>query len=168
MNYCKTRFEGIPFFSSVLKKRPAAFARICGSRDYPDIHGIVRFYQTRYGTLVAAEVFGLPKKCGECSSPIFAFHIHEGGECSGSCSDPFAQAEGHYNPENCEHPYHAGDMPPLFGNDGYAFLIFLTERFCVKEIIGHTVIIHSNPDDFMTQPSGNSGTKIACGVIKSA
>jgi len=42
----------------------------------------------------------------------------------------------------------------------------LSDRFCVKEIIGRTVIIHSSPDDFYTQPSGNAGTKIACGVIQ--
>lgn len=72
----------------------------------------------------------------------------------------------HYNPDNCQHLYHAGDMPPLFGVDGSAVLLFLTNRFSVEEIIGRTVIIHARPDDFMTQPSGNSGEKIACGVIR--
>ena len=57
-------------------------------------------------------------------------------------------------------------MPPLFWNNGYAFQMFLTDRFTVKEIIGKTVIIHDNADDFTTQPSGNSGEKIACGVIE--
>lgn len=80
--------------------------------------------------------------------------------------DPFSNAMAHYNPENCPHPYHAGDMPPLFGNQGYAFLMFLTDRFMVRNVIGKTVIIHDNPDDFTTQPSGNSGAKIACGVIQ--
>lgn len=79
--------------------------------------------------------------------------------------DPFADAMSHYNPNDCEHPHHAGDLPPLFGNDGFALLLFLTSRFSVDEIIGKTVIIHDQPDDFTTQPSGNSGTKIACGVI---
>lgn len=72
----------------------------------------------------------------------------------------------HYDPEGCEHPYHSGDLPPLFGNDGLALSIFLTNRFSVGEIIGKTVLIHERPDDFTTQPSGNSGMKIACGVIK--
>lgn len=57
-------------------------------------------------------------------------------------------------------------MPPLFGNNGYAFSIFLTNRFCVCEIIGRTVIIHLHPDDFHSQPSGALETKIACGLIK--
>lgn len=166
MNYCQKRFQGIPFFSSVMNRKPNAFAHICGSQDYPDIHGMVHFYQTRCGVLVVSEVFGLPVKSDMCSSPIFAFHIHEGCECTGTSADPFADAKGHYNPDNCLHPYHAGDMPPLFGNNGYAFASFLTERFCVREVIGRTVIIHRDPDDFMTQPSGNAGAKIACGIIQ--
>jgi len=63
------------------------------------------------------------------------------------------------------HPHHAGDLPPLFGNNGYALSMFLTTRFSVSEIIGRTVILHSAPDDFTSQPAGNSGVKIACGVI---
>ena len=80
-------------------------------------------------------------------------------------NDPFPHSGTHYNPNGCPHPYHAGDMPPLFGADGYAFLTFVTSRFTVNEIVGKTVIIHSSPDDFTTQPSGNSGEKIACGLI---
>ena len=80
--------------------------------------------------------------------------------------EAFADAMSHYNPMGCEHPYHAGDLPPLFGSNGSALLLFLTDRFSVKEVIGKTVIIHDRPDDFTTQPSGNSGTKIACGVIR--
>jgi len=80
-------------------------------------------------------------------------------------SAPFPQSGTHYNPNNCPHPYHAGDMPPLFGADGYAFLSFVTSRFTANEVIGKTIIIHSQPDDFKTQPSGDSGEKIACGVI---
>jgi len=100
-----------------------------------------------------------------CSAPVFGFHIHGGSSCSGNRTDPFAAAGEHYNPRGCEHPFHAGDMPPLFGNNGYAFQIFLTDRFSVNEIIGKTVIIHSGPDDFASQPGGNSGERIACGQI---
>lgn len=57
-------------------------------------------------------------------------------------------------------------MPPLFENNGYAYLSFLTNRFHIKDIIGKTVIIHDMPDDFRTDPSGNSGNKIACGIIQ--
>ena len=100
-----------------------------------------------------------------CRGAIFGFHIHSGSQCGGNMQDPFADAGEHYNPNGCMHPYHAGDMPPLFGNNGYAFQIFLTDRFTVNDIIGKTVIIHSEPDDFRTQPGGNSGSRIACGQI---
>ena len=73
----------------------------------------------------------------------------------------------HYNPGNCPHPAHAGDMPPLMTDGGgYAWMAFYTKRITMSEVIGRTVVIHSNPDDFHSQPSGNSGKKIACGVIK--
>jgi Cu-Zn family superoxide dismutase len=102
---------------------------------------------------------------GKCKENIFAFHIHDGKSCTGNDTDPFANAKSHYNPHECSHPQHAGDLPPLFGNDGYAWSAILTNRFSIDEIIGNTIIIHSKPDDFTTQPSGNSGEKIACGVI---
>lgn len=81
-------------------------------------------------------------------------------------SDPFADAMSHYNPNGCGHPNHAGDLPLLFGNNGFALSLFLTNRFYIDEVIGRTVILHDHPDDFTTQPAGNSGTKIACGVIR--
>ena len=84
----------------------------------------------------------------------------------GNAEDPFADALTHYNPNDCEHPNHAGDLPPLFDNSGYSFQTVLTNRFTVKEIIGKTIIIHAMPDDFKTQPSGDSGMKIACGKIR--
>ena len=93
-------------------------------------------------------------------------HIHEGGACTG---DGFADTGGHYNPAGADHPCHAGDLPPLFATGGgRAELRVLTDRFSVREIIGRTVVIHSGPDDFTTQPAGNAGSKIACGVIQPA
>jgi Cu-Zn family superoxide dismutase len=127
--------------------------------------GTVRLYQTRYGVLVHAEVAGLPSGAGACAGKVFGFHIHEGDACRGNREDPFADAKGHYNPHGCEHPAHAGDLPPLFGNNGYALSVFLTDRFTVDEVIGRTVIIHGGVDDFTSQPAGNAGAKIACGRI---
>lgn len=156
---------GLMSLTSMLWQLPHAAAMVKGSEKYPEIKGQVRFYQTRQGVLVAAEVTGLPQPEGLCESPIFAFHIHSGGSCSGNGQDPFAEAMTHYNPGDCAHPYHAGDLPPLFGNNGYALSVFLTDRFTVHEIMEKTVIIHANLDDFTTQPSGNAGEKIACGMI---
>ena len=157
--------QAFPNFGGLLGRRPQAWTEVRGSEQYPDIRGSVRFYQTVYGVLTVAEIQGLPSPAGACEAPIFGFHIHEGESCTGNAEDPFADAQMHWNPNGCPHPYHAGDLPPLFGANGYAFLACLSHRFSVEEIIGRTVIIHSRPDDFTTQPSGNSGTKIACGKI---
>lgn len=151
----------------LFRKRPQAVSNVKGSLDYPNIRGSVKFYQTRRGVIVLAEISGLPMAQEGCMEPIFGFHIHGGARCTGNAEDPFADAGMHYNPEGCPHPYHAGDMPPLFGNNSFAFLAFLTNRFTTKEIIGKTVVIHSSPDDFTSQPAGNAGLKIACGEIKS-
>ena len=72
----------------------------------------------------------------------------------------------HYNPKNCAHPFHAGDLPPLLENNGYAYMSVLVNKFKINDIIGKVLIIHDMPDDFTSQPSGNSGSKIACGKIE--
>lgn len=143
-----------------------AEAIIKGSEKYPKIKGYVRFSRVKKGVLVSVFISGLPLPENKCDRRIFAFHIHSGGSCSGNFSDPFADANGHYNPDNCPHPFHSGDMPPLFSANGKTALAFLSDSFTIDEIIGKTVIIHSGTDDFHTQPSGNSGEKIACGVIE--
>ncbi len=153
-------------YLSVFLGKPQASAEIYGSEDYPEIEGNTYFYQTKNGVIVGTEVSGLPNPKNACESPVFGFHIHEGAACTGNEDDTFASVMNHYNPNACLHPFHAGDLPPLFGANGYSFFIFLTDRFTADEIIGKTIIIHSKPDDFTTQPSGNPGTKIACGVIK--
>lgn len=153
---------------SVFRRNADARAYIKGSCKYPNITGTVRFYQLCGCVMVAAEIDGLPAGEKPCGEPIFAFHIHEGKECSGNKDDRFANAKGHYNPDDCPHPYHAGDMPPLFGVNGRAFLAFVTDRFKVNDILGRAVIIHKMDDDFHTQPSGNAGEKIACGIVDSA
>ena len=153
----------------ILRRTPDARALVKGSAAYPNLMGTVSFFGTSSGVLVLADFKGLPAGTGNCrAGSIFAFHIHEGGSCTGSAQDPFADADGHYNPGTCPHPYHAGDMPPLFGNNGIAWTAFLTDRFKVPEIVGRTVVVHASPDDFTTQPSGNSGAKIACGIIEPA
>lgn len=148
-----------------LCRRPDAQATIRGSERFPGLSGLVRFYQTRRGVLVYAEVSGLPQSAEACGNGFLAFHIHSGEACAGSREDPFADAQSHYNPGECPHPAHAGDLPPLLASHGYALQVFLTDRFTVREIIGRTVIIHAGPDDFTTQPAGSAGSKIACGQI---
>jgi Cu-Zn family superoxide dismutase len=160
--------QSITRFFPFLQRRPDAVAEVAGGRETPRLRGTVRFYQTPQGVLVLAEISGLPDKVCRCEEHIFAFHIHSGGSCSGSADEPFSAAQGHFNPECCPHSAHAGDMPPLFSNRGYAFQAFLTDRFTVLEILGRTVIIHDGTDDFTSQPAGNAGARIACGVIRKA
>lgn len=123
------------------------------------VRGEVKFYQKHGAVLVIADISGLPDNN---PSGFFAFHIHEGSSCLGA---GFSETKSHYNPKNAPHPQHSGDLPPLLSTDGKAYLAVLTNRFTVKEITGKTVVIHSRPDDFNSQPAGNAGTKIACGVI---
>lgn len=138
-----------------------AVAKIKGSEKYPCLKGVVTLCQTDEGVMIKAEVCNLPK-----GDMVFGFHIHEGKECTGNEEDFFTSAKAHYNPKGVQHPYHAGDLPPLFGNNGYARMSVLTDRFRLCEIVDRVIIIHSGADDFTTQPGGNSGEKIACGVIK--
>ena len=150
--------------SEILNSYPSAFATINGSEKYPKVYARMHFYQKEDFVIVATEAEGLPEN--QYGSGVFGFHIHSGESCTGDETDPFKNALTHYNPKGYPHPYHAGDMPPLFGEKGKAFSVFMTKRFSVEDIIGKTVIIHSMPDDFTTQPAGNSGEKIACGIIR--
>lgn len=137
--------------------RPNAVAFVRGGRDFPDLWGEVRFYQKAKGVWVVAHIWGLPQDAG-----FLGFHIHEGSHCTGV---DFAETDGHYNPAGVKHPDHAGDLPPLFSCDGEAYQAVLTCRFRVRDVLNRTVVIHQNPDDFHSQPSGNAGRMIACGII---
>ena len=153
-------------FADLLRfKTPAAVAWVKGGALAPALSGLVRFYDTPYqGVLVEAEIFGLPNKSTPGSTDFYAMHIHQNGDCS----DNFTRTGEHYNPTGQPHPNHAGDLPPLMGNEGYAWMSFYDKRFSVADIMGRSLVIHSLPDDFTTQPSGNSGAKIACGAIEKA
>ncbi len=148
-------------FSRLFRRSPNAIAVINGIEECAQIRGFVRFYDVRDGVIVRAEITGLPVCRDKCCSQVFGFHIHTNGDCG----DGFSRTGGHYDSHGCPHSYHSGDMPPLFGVNGKAASVFLTDRFTVGEIIGRSVVIHSAPDDFTSQPAGNSGRKIACGVI---
>ena len=142
-----------------------AKAEIKGSTDFPNINGFVYFRETKQGVMVTTKINGLPKPQNNCTGRFFGFHIHEGASCNGNSQDEFANANAHLNPTNCLHPYHIGDLPPLVENNGYSYMEVLINKFKISDIIGKVIIIHDMPDDFTSQPSGNSGTKIACGKI---
>lgn len=151
------------FSMSILNDMPEATALMQGGRQYPGITGIVNFYRTRWhsGVMVEVELAGLPNTA--IYSPRFlAMHIHE----NGNCTNNFSETGMHYNPTKAVHPYHLGDLPPVLNSNGYAFMAFYDGYLELEKLIGRSVVIHGKRDDFTSQPSGDAGDKIACGVIQ--
>jgi superoxide dismutase, Cu-Zn family len=129
--------------------------------------GTIRFVQSGGKVLVSGEVRGL-KPNGE-----HGFHVHEKGDCS---SPDGNSAGGHFNPTGAPHgshdmgPHHAGDLPSLKANaQGIATFKFESSTISVgsgaTDVVGKGLIVHRDPDDFKTQPTGNSGPRLACAVI---
>ena len=148
-----------------------AYAAIAAGPDYPSITGFVTFMDVPGGVRVCADVAGLPayKPATAGKQPVgpFGFHIHEKGNCDiGNPATPFEASGGHWNPTNQPHGNHAGDFPVLAASNGRAIMCFISDRFRVMDVLGKSAVIHENPDDYRTQPAGNSGKRIACGVIK--
>ena len=148
-----------------------ATAVLIGGPLAPRINGMVRFKDVPGGVEVFLHVEGLPpyQPAREGRPPVgpHGFHIHEKGDCTvGDPANPFTAAGPHWNPDHQPHGNHAGDLPVLFSNCGLASMTFFTNRFKVAEIVGRSVIIHENPDDYRTQPDGADGRRLACGVIR--
>jgi len=129
--------------------------------------GTVRFAQAGDRVRVMGEVRGL--KAGA----EHGFHVHEKGDCS---SPDGTSAGGHFNPGGQPHgragagPHHAGDLPSLKADAaGVAKFSFESTAFRLgggaNDIIGRGLIVHRDPDDYTTQPTGNSGPRLACAVI---
>jgi Cu-Zn family superoxide dismutase len=131
-----------------------ARAEILGNALASNLKGIVEFFPWNDGTLVRVSVTNLPAN----PDGFFAFHIHEGSTCETPGS--------HLNLTNEPHPRHTGDLPPLLSNNGFSYMIVFTNRFTIEDILNKTVIIHNKKDDFTTQPAGDPGEIIACGIIK--
>ena len=143
-----------------LERAPEARALLRGSSAYPELRGEVLFYPFLGGSLLLFRVAGLP------GNGFFGFHIHEKGECCTGGDVPFHCAGGHWNPEGVNHPGHAGDLPVLLSGGGLAYGMVYTDRFTPGAAAGRSVIIHDRPDDYRSQPAGDSGERIACGVIE--
>jgi Cu-Zn family superoxide dismutase len=100
------------------------------------------------------------------------FHIHEVGDCS---SGDGMSTKGHFNPFGRLHAHpgsgHAGDLPALTpARNGHAKLDVMLEGISLGSgpgnVVGRGLIVHADPDDYKTQPTGNAGARIACGVIR--
>ncbi len=129
------------------------------------VHGVVTFEVVEKGVRVVADITGLtPGKHG--------FHIHEFGDCS---SDDGISAGGHFNPAGMPHSMpmsdkrHVGDLGNIEAdNNGKAHLDYVDSVLMLQgdsSVIGRGVIVHEKEDDFKTQPTGNAGARLACGVI---
>ena len=130
------------------------------------VNGTVTFTPVADGVQVHAEIEGLtPGKHG--------FHVHEFGDCSAADA---TSAGAHFNPTGQPHAgpdtaaRHAGDMGNIEADaSGNAKLDYVDHQISLtndaKSVIGRSVVVHAKPDDLKTQPSGDSGARIACGVI---
>lgn len=144
---------------------PAADARLAPTAGNT-VSGLVNFSQDGDRIRVNAEISGL-------TPGPHGFHVHEKGDCS---APDAASAGGHFNPggkphgdpEHAEH--HAGDLPQLLADaTGVARLTATADAFSIAggatSIVGRSVVVHAAADDFKSQPAGNSGARLACGVI---
>lgn len=128
--------------------------------------GTVTFVQDGDEVRVQASISGLKPNSEH------GFHIHEKGDCS---SGDGMSTGGHYNPGGKPHgpqssEHHAGDMPSLKADaNGNVSASFELKGVSVgggsADLVGRGLIVHRDPDDFKTQPTGNSGPRIACAVI---
>ena len=129
--------------------------------------GTAGFADTRDGLLIRGAVSGLGKG-------THGVHLH----AVGSCAPPFSSAGPHFNPTGAQHGYknpsghHAGDLPnivtPPAGTYPFQFVVDgvkLTGKGGLLDADGASIVFHSSADDFLTDPSGNSGARLACGVI---
>jgi Cu-Zn family superoxide dismutase len=131
--------------------------------------GEAQFEETTHGVKITLKVENLPPG-------VHAFHIHEKGDCHGP---DFMTAGGHFNPLGKKHGLkspegpHAGDLPNLVvGADGKETLEAIASQVTLKpgknslfQSGGTSLVIHAGPDDYLTDPAGNAGARIACGVI---
>ncbi len=138
------------------------------SRSGSNAKGTVNFVWQGHDVLVTGNFSGLKPNAEQ------GFHVHEKGDCSAADA---TSAGGHFNPDTKSHGMpgsgsnHAGDMPNIKSDaNGNAVYSAKLSGFTVNTgpagILGRSVVVHRDPDDYKSQPAGNSGPRIACGLIK--
>ncbi|AQV97558.1 superoxide dismutase [Cupriavidus necator] len=156
--------------SATAAPSPGAGARATAKlqpKSGTDTAGTVTFQQQPGGVMMTAAITGLPP------NSVHGFHVHEKGDCS---APDAMSAGGHFNPTGKPHgqmtvpDHHAGDMNNVTadasGNARVSMLLpDLTVGTGANGVIGRAVVVHKDPDDYKTQPTGNSGGRIACGVV---
>lgn len=129
------------------------------------VRGTVSLVKSGKGVRLTANIQGL-------APGLHGFHIHEFGDCS---SPDANSAGGHFNPADAPHgapnaeKRHAGDLGNIEADKTGQARLEVTDGMLKLEgpesIIGRAIIVHAQPDDFKTQPTGNAGARLACGVI---
>lgn len=150
----------------IFKRGPSATAVLAPTKGN-QVSGTVHFKQRGETVLVEVKVTGLKP------NGTHGFHVHEKGDCSAADA---SSAGGHFNPEKTPHgglsseKRHAGDFGNLQADaNGFAQTSIQVSGVTLgaeaNSIIGRAVIVHANPDDLTSQPSGNAGARVACGLI---
>lgn len=145
---------------------PTASAQLQPTRG-SSTSGEVRFVQQGGKVMVSGEVRGLKPGAEH------GFHVHDKGDCS---SGDGMSTGGHFNPGGRKHgahggaEHHVGDLPSLKADaTGVARFSFESGSITVgggsADIVGRGLIVHRDPDDYTTQPTGNAGPRLACAVI---
>ena len=145
---------------------PSASARLMATKGNT-VTGDIQFVQKGDKVLVTGDVRGLQPNTEH------GFHVHEKGDCS---SGDGMGTGGHFNPDGKTHGahehsmHHAGDLPSLKADaSGIARISFESSSIALghgtADILGRGLIVHRDADDYQTQPTGNSGPRVACGVI---
>jgi Cu-Zn family superoxide dismutase len=147
-------------------KAAAAATAAIEARSGSTVSGTAEFMMHDGKMMITVSVKGAP--AGQ-----HAVHIHEKGDCS---APDASSAGGHFNPGGHQHgapdaaEHHAGDLGNItIGADGTGSLMIHSSDLSLSgtnSVVGHAIIVHEKTDDFVTQPTGNAGGRIGCGVIK--
>jgi Cu-Zn family superoxide dismutase len=135
-----------------------------------ELVGVATLTEGADGVTIAVNMSGMPPGS-------HALHIHASGHCEGP---DFASAHGHFNPQGRKHGFkspdgpHAGDLPNIvIGADGVGAIVVTAPQVTLgpgkHSLLGEggtAIMIHMGPDDHLTDPAGNAGARIACGVIR--
>lgn len=158
---------------SQLPSDPLAKGAVASAQLQPTqgnaVQGNVRFSTQKDGSVrVQGTVQGL------APNTVHGFHVHDKGDCS---SPDGMSTGGHFNPGNTAHGHmgsgHAGDLNSL-RSDGSGTATFdystrsITVGYGATNVVGRGLIVHKDADDFVTQPTGNAGARLACAVITAA
>ena len=166
--YQATLLSGVILLTSCqfISETPRAVS-VIQAKSGSGIQGSMSFTQSGNNVNVTGTFSGLTPNSEH------GIHIHENGDCS---TLDASSAGGHYNPNSGKHgkhnnfSSHAGDMPNIKvdsnGNSNYSATLSHFSLVNEQNILGKSVVVHRNKDDYVTQPSGNSGERIGCGIIR--